>query len=411
MMLSYRESVELLQSSGKFYINPGLERIIRLLNLTGNPQNAFKTIHIAGTNGKGSVCAILSNILKCSGYRTGLYTSPHLSEYTERIKINNVDISEDEFALYVSKILEISEKNNIDLTEFEILTAAAFKYFADKKVDIAVIETGLGGRLDATNVCDNCILSVITSVSLDHTDRLGSTINEIAFEKAGIIKNKVPVIVNSDNLGFEVISKAAKERNSQLINTDNNIELCFENGVNYVIKSGHKFEFSLLGLYQKKNIELVFNAINFLNTKGYNILESYLEEALKTVKWPARIEYIRDKNMVIDGAHNPDAAFELKKSLDYYFKGQKRKFIYSTLNTKDYVSVARVLFNRDDEIYFLEFNHKNAVTFNQYSSNVNFLNNLKKINYSDIDKIINTADLKVVTGSLYMIGEIYKSLI
>lgn len=404
MKLSYKSAIELLQSQSKFYINPGTQRVQEILNILDNPQNKLKVIHIAGTNGKGSVCSMLANILKCAGYKTGLYTSPHLVEYTERIKINFIDITKDYFTKYLNEVLNLAENNNIDLTEFELLTIMAYKYFYDNKVDFAIIETGLGGRFDATNVCNNPILEIITSISEDHTDRLGNTIEQIAFEKGGIIKNNSTVVISEKNLGFEVIKKIAKEKNATLKVCNSNVELLYENNKNYAIYEGKKYELSLLGTYQKDNFALAMCAIENL---GVNINNIALIKGFKTVKWGARLEYIKEKNILIDGAHNPDGALELKKSLDYYFKNQKRIFIYSTINTKDYKKIAKILFDKEDEIYFMEFNHKNAVSYEEYIKNINFLNNIKKIEQKDIYKIINPNILTVITGSLYMIGEIY----
>lgn len=393
----------MLQSQGKFYINLGLERILAVLNLFGNPQNSLKIIHVAGTNGKGSVCSTIANILTHNGYKTGLYTSPHLVEYTERIKINNEQISKDDFTNYIENVCTIADVNNIDLTEFEILTAAAYKYFYDNKVDFAIMETGLGGRYDATNVCKQPVVSVITSISLDHTDRLGDTTDKIAYEKAGIVKENSKVVVNSDNIGLNVIERVSKEKNAKLIIAKDNINTTFENEINYVVYNEKKYEFPLLGLYQRQNLSLIFKTIEELPCK---ISEEGLREGLKTVKWNARLQYIKDKNLIIDGAHNPAAAAELKKSLDYYFKNQKRIFIYSTINTKDYVSIAKVLFNPEDEIYYLNFNYKTAVPFEEYKKKVNFLSNIKQINKENIPSVLEKNGSKILTGSFYMIGEI-----
>ena len=211
---TYNDAKELLTSQGKFYINLGLDRISAILEILGNPQDRLKCIHVAGTNGKGSVCAILAEILKEAGKKTGLYTSPHIFKYNERIKINGIDISDDDFARLVFEICESADKNNIHLTEFEILTAAAFKYFADNDVDVVVLETGLGGRFDATNVIKNNLCAVITHIDLDHTERLGDTKDKIAFEKAGIIKPNCPVVTSE---GYEAIKDAADKNDSLLM--------------------------------------------------------------------------------------------------------------------------------------------------------------------------------------------------
>ena len=210
--MNYNDAIEKLTSPKIFKIDLSLDRMYSALKKLGNPQDNLKYIHVAGTNGKGSTCAMLASILQEAGYKVGLYTSPHIFEYTERIKINNEEITQEDFAKYIEKVCNLAEKNKIDLTEFEILTAVAYKYFADKKVKFAVIETGLGGRYDATNVCKKTFMCIITSISFDHTDRLGKSIEEIAYEKAGIIKPKSIVITEISNKGFRVIKNVAEEK-------------------------------------------------------------------------------------------------------------------------------------------------------------------------------------------------------
>lgn len=401
----YSKAIDLLCSQGKFYINLGLDRIDKLLNLIDNPQNKIKTIHIAGTNGKGSVCAMLNSILISAGYNVGLYTSPHLVNYTERIKINNNEISQKDFGKYIFEICKLADDNKIDLTEFEILTASAFKYFADNNVDIAIIETGLGGRYDATNTIETPLMSIITSISLDHTDRLGTTFEQIAFEKAGIIKENSKVITSNYNNGFETIKQIANDKKATLIPVETPIEINFINGKNLIDYNSEKIEFSLLGLYQKENVSLVLKAIEYLQTKGFNIPLNAVKNGLKTVKWNARLEYLKEKNILIDGAHNPDAAKELSKSLDYYFKNEKRIFIYSTINTKDYAQITKILFRPEDEIYYLDFNYYNAVKFEEFSK---IYPQAKHINKTQLKEILTKDGLKILTGSLYMIGEMYE---
>ena len=401
----YTKAIDLLCSQGKFYINLGLDRIGKLLNLIDNPQDKIKTIHIAGTNGKGSVCAMLNSILISAGYKVGLYTSPHLINYTERIKINGNEISQNDFGKYIFEICKIADDNEIDLTEFEILTASAFKYFADNNVDIAIIETGLGGRYDATNTINKPILSVITSISLDHTDRLGTTFEQIAFEKAGIIKENSTVVTSISNNGFETIKQVANDKNSDLLTVETPIEINFINGRNIIDYNNEQIDFSLLGLYQKENVSLILKAIEYVQTQGFNIPLNAIKNGLKTVKWSARLEYIKEKNLLIDGAHNPDAANELSKSLDYYFKGKKRIFIYSTINTKDYSQITKILFKPEDEIYYLDFNYYNAVKFEEFSQ---VCPQAKHINKTQLNEVLSKDGLKILTGSLYMIGEMYE---
>lgn len=407
MTLVYKEAENILKSQDKFYISLGLERVKKILSVFGNPQNKIKVIHIAGTNGKGSVCAVLSNILKCAGYKTGLYTSPHLIDYTERIRINNVKIPYEAFCYYMSRVCGVADKEGISLTEFEILTVCAYTYFCDNNVDFAVMETGLGGRLDATNTVSEKLLSIITSVSLDHTERLGNTIDKIASEKAGIITENSNVIVSEDNLGYETIKKYAEKQKSVIYKKEIKSDIIYEKGINYILFNDKKYEFPLLGLYQKKNIPLVLNAVEFLKDNGFFIGEKAIQEGFKTVIWHARLEYIKDKNILIDGAHNPDAAMELKKSLDYYFKDKKRIFIYSSLTTKDFNKISDILFTNEDIIYFYEFNHKNALSYNDFVK-TNRGKNIKNCRREDIAKLINCPDLKIITGSLYMIGDICK---
>lgn len=406
----YLDAVNLITSQEKFHICLGLERVSKILELLGNPQENLKIIHIAGTNGKGSVCAVLSSILTTAGFKTGLYTSPHIVEYTERIKINNRDISENDFACLITEISTLAKGNGIYLTEFELLTSAAYKYFSDKETDICVIETGLGGRLDATSAISSNVLSIITSISLDHVDRLGDTIEKIAFEKAGIIKNGDPVLISSENKGFETVKETVQKLNSPIITPSSEIELFFEKGQNYALSGEKKYAFNLLGLWQKDNLELVFEAVRYLRGQGFDISEKALEKGLKTVNWICRMQYIKKHNIVIDGTHNPDGARVFRESLDYYFPDKKRVWVYGSLTTKDYKKVMETLFREDDEIYFYNFDYPNAVSFKELNSN---LKNtcppapltLRELEYLSAE---NKDALVIVSGSFYMIGQIIK---
>lgn len=402
--MNYNDAIKSITSKDKFFIELGLERILKILENLGNPQNNLKFIHVAGSNGKGSVCAMLSKILEISGYKTGLFTSPHLKEYTERIKINGIEIPKDKFAFYTEKIINTCKKNDIYLTEFEILTVIAFLYFNDEKVDIVVLETGLGGRLDATNSIKSNICSVITSISPEHKEILGSTIEEIATEKGGIIKNNSPVIISQNNNGFKTINKIAQEKNSAILLQSKNAEIIFENSINYAKFDNKLHEFSLMGLWQKDNLELVLEVIKYIKTQDFKITEENLNTALKNVKWQARFQYDKEKNFIIDGCHNPDAALNLRKSLDFYFPNQNFIFIYGTLKNKDFKTVAKNLFTPNDEIYFYEFNYKNSAKYNDVKDFIN----CKPLDINaDFSK---SKKLKILTGSFYMMNEIIPRL-
>lgn len=376
---TYNNAIDLLTSQGKFYINLGLERISAVLDLLGNPQDKLKCIHVAGTNGKGSVCAIIAAVLKNAGIKIGLYTSPHIFEYTERIKINDSDISKEDFAKYIFEICEIADKNSIHLTEFEILTAVMFKYFADNNVEVVVLETGLGGRFDATNVIKSNLCSIITHIDLDHTERLGNTKSEIAFEKAGIIKPDCPVITCE---GYEEIKDKADECNSLFV-----MVTPFEDMTNL----------SLRGTCQQENLSLALASVRLVFP---DIPESVIQEGIKSVKHPCRFQ-VCDNNLIIDASHNPNGAMALRESLDFYYPDKKRCFIFGCLNNKDYKKMMEILFEKGDEIYFYHFNNKNSCTVKELQEVCNFPSK----QFTSLEKLPDDY-LKIVCGSFYMLNEI-----
>lgn len=376
---NYNNAKKLLTSQGKFYINLGLERISAVLDLLGNPQDKLKCVHVAGTNGKGSVCAIIAAVLKNAGIKIGLYTSPHIFEYTERIKINDSDISKEDFAKYIFEICEIADKNSIHLTEFEILTAVMFKYFADNNVEVVVLETGLGGRFDATNVIKSNLCSIITHIDLDHTERLGNTKSEIAFEKAGIIKPDCPVITCE---GYEEIKDKADECNSLFV-----MVTPFEDMTNL----------SLRGTCQQENLSLALASVRLVFP---DIPESVIQEGIKSVKHPCRFQ-VCDNNLIIDASHNPNGAMALRESLDFYYPDKKRCFIFGCLNNKDYKKMMEILFEKGDEIYFYHFNNKNSCTVKELQEVCNFPSK----QFTSLEKLPDDY-LKIVCGSFYMLNEI-----
>ena len=383
MNKTYEKAIELLSSQGKFYINLGLERISAILELLGNPHKKIKCIHVAGTNGKGSVCAILSTILTEAGFKTGLFTSPHIFEYTERIQIDGEQIGKDVFVEKIFEIQNLAEKNNIHLTEFELLTAIMFDYFAQNNVDYAVVEVGLGGRFDSTNVIENPVCSIITTIDFDHTERLGNTIEKIANEKAGIIKPNCPVIINSNNKGFNVIKE--KCENNQL----------------FIAQECNLGEMSLKGFHQQENLALAISALIVI-IPDIKILT--IQNALKKVKHFGRFQYFADKKILIDGAHNPNGITVLRQNLDVYFKNYKKRFVFGCLKNKDYPKMIEILFKPEDEIYFNHFDYPNSATYEELAS-------VCKYKSSELNGTLPEFDgITVVCGSLYMISKVVKTL-
>jgi len=323
--------------------------------------------------------------LRSSVLKVGLFTSPHVFEYTERIKINDAQIDKKTFAQEIIKITELAQKNNIALTEFEILTAVAFEYFAQNNVDLVILETGLGGRFDATNIIKKNICSIITSIDFDHTERLGDTIEKIAFEKAGIIKSGSFVLINKNNLGFEVIKKIAKEKRTQVLTADAGRNFPQENS-------------ALQGNYQKENLSLVLKTIEFLNKNGFKICKKDIQKGLEKFKHPCRFEF-HTENILIDAAHNPSGAKALRKSLEKKFPNQNFRFIFGCLRNKNYPQMIENLFSPEDEIFFYQFDNPNSCSFEELNAVCPFAaKSFKKFNKSD--------KITVICGSIYMIKEL-----
>ncbi|MBE6807836.1 MAG: bifunctional folylpolyglutamate synthase/dihydrofolate synthase [Ruminococcaceae bacterium] len=305
--MTYKEVLEYIHSLGNFSMPATLERITMTLEKLGNPQSKLKAIHIAGTNGKGSVSAMLSSVFKTAGYRTGLFISPYIIDFRERIQINGEFISEADLVSFAQRVISA----NVKLTEFEFITAVAFLYFAEHNIDILICETGLGGRLDATNALENKIACVITKIGLDHTAILGDTIEKITEEKCGILRN-CPVITtaNQDFRALEII----KKHTGKLFYADLKELQVTESLIgNTFIYKGKKYSLGLSGDFQIENALTVIEAVN---NCGYNIPYNIIYNGLSVAFFPARMEIIsRNPLVVLDGAHNPDGADVLANEL------------------------------------------------------------------------------------------------
>jgi len=424
--MNYNEALQFIHESHKFGMRLGLDNIKKLLELLGNPQNNLKIIHVAGTNGKGSTCSFISSILKESGYKVGLYTSPFLETFTERIRVNGENIREEEVGKIVSLIKEkieimVSEGYSYP-TEFEIVTAMAFYYYNQEKVDFVALEVGLGGRYDATNVIDKPVVSAITSISLDHTGILGDTLAKIAFEKGGIIKEDCPTIVYpQQEEASEVIKNICAEKKSKYIECDfKNIEIKSSNinsqiyNCNINGKELRDLEIKLIGDHQIKNSIVALNVIEYLNDiKITNISEENIRKGLLETKWPGRIEKISENPMfIIDGAHNEEGAKSLANSIDKYFENKNKILVIGMLEDKDIDSVLDLLIPKFNNVITTTPDNPRAIDANKLKEKIERYNievtckpNIKEaVDYAL--EISNKDDVIISAGSLYMIGNV-----
>lgn len=322
----YNKTLEYIHSLGNFSMPATLDRIKAVMQKLGNPQKKIKAIHIAGTNGKGSVSTMLSSIFRSAGYKTGLFISPFIIDFRERIQINGEYITESDLVSYAARV----KQTNIKLTEFEFITAMSFLYFAEQKVDILVCETGLGGRLDATNVLENKTACVITKIGLDHTAILGDSIEKIAEEKCGILRDCPTVTTfNQDKKALEVIKKHTDKL--FIPETDSlTVKKC-EIGNTYIYK-GREYRLKLSGDYQIENALVAYETIK---ASGYKISDDIIYKGLENAFFPARMEVISEKPLIIlDGAHNPDGAQVLSKELAKF--GGEVTAIIGMMRDKDY---------------------------------------------------------------------------
>ena len=345
--MDYKEALEYINGVSWLGSKPGLERITELLSRLDNPQSSLRYVHVAGTNGKGSISAMLASVLKKAGLKTGLFTSPYVNRFNERMQINGRQIEDSEVAALVEEIKPIADAMDDHPTEFEMMTAAALLWFSRSKCDIVVLEVGLGGRLDATNVipCPDCC--VIANIGLDHTAILGSTLEEIAYEKAGIIKDGCAVVMYQQyGEVMEVVRDVCYERNAELTVPDfDDIAPEFDSRDGQVFTyGGEAYAIPLLGAHQLKNAATVLEVIEVLRKQGWNIEHEAVEAGLYAVSWPARFEIVHSEPwFVVDGGHNPQCAQALSECLQQYFPEGKRVLLIGVLRDKDYTKIADTL--------------------------------------------------------------------
>ena len=422
--MTIEQALEFVHSTRKLGSKLGLTNIKALVGLLGNPHKELKFIHVAGTNGKGSTCAYISNILKDSGYKTGLFTSPDIEKYSERFQINNENISDDDLISIISEVKEkvdIMISNNMNHpTEFEINTAMALLYFKQKNCDVVVWETGLGGRLDSTNVIEKPVACVITAIDFDHMHILGDTIEAIASEKAGIIKKECDVVLygENDEKAVRVITDKAKEMNCDIHISD--FDLIENKRSSLTLQKfdykGYKdLGITLLGSHQFKNAALAVDLADVLRKTFPLINKDSIYSGLIKTRWPGRLEILMEKPVVIcDGAHNLQGVRNLKISLDEIFPDRKVIFIMGIMKDKNYEEMAKVILEKAKAAIAVRIDYDRMLDVKTLSSVLQrYCNNV--FSGDTIAEGMNIAlsiadenDLICSFGSLYTIAEVKK---
>lgn len=424
--MTYQQSLDYLASLNTFGMRLGLSRICRLAELLGNPQDACKTVHITGTNGKGSVSALAAAALSASGLRTGLFTSPHLVFYNERMCVDGAKISDEDFARMLSRTRDAAERmiaeGEESPTQFEVLTAAAFLYFAKEKVDYAVIEVGLGGLLDSTNIITP-VATVITNVTLEHADVCGGTLEGVAEHKAGIIKENVPVVTAAKGTPLDVIRRTAREKNAPLyvMGEDFYLRSCSRTTEGQKLSldapslslSDWRYGISFAAPYQAENSAAAAALMGVLAQKDARISMSKTAEAFSRTAWPGRFERMDadGQKIVVDGAHNPAGMKSLREALDAVFPTEPRVFLLGILHDKAIDDMLDILLRPEDVVFVTQPDSGRAETAERLLQSVR-----KRVRQAeaepDRDRALTRAKqaaegkLLCCTGSLYLIGEL-----
>ena len=418
--MTYEQALNYIHSRLRFGMKTGLDRIERLCELLDNPQDKLKAIHVAGTNGKGSTCAMLARVLQTAGYKVGLFISPYITDFCERMQIREQPISHDQLAEITEQVKEAAdkmEKEGLYATEFEIVTAIAFKWFEQSKCQYVVIETGLGGRLDSTNVIKNPLETIITSIDFDHTDILGDTIESIAMEKCGIIKqNGITVVYPKQNeKALDIILKtAAKKNNSVCIPSIDDCKIFSSDihGTRFCYKD-EIYNLALAGEHQIYNALTVIEAANALKKIGVDIGQNDIEHAVLHVKFPCRFEVMsEDPIIIIDGAHNPSAMHQLKNTLQKLLPDKNIHAVIGMLADKNYVQSMSIIAPLCKSIITVDINNPRALKKEELCKYVSqycvcsYENDYKDAVNKSIAKAKEDNGIVLICGSLYLASDI-----
>lgn len=423
--MRYEDALQYIHQLNKFGMRLGLERIEYLLKALGNPHEGFRSVHIAGTNGKGSTAAMISSILIESGHKTGLFTSPYLERFTERIRINNREIPEEQVALFISKVIpiidEMKKKGFENPTEFEVVTAMGFDYFSRENIDVGVIEVGLGGRLDSTNVITP-VTSVITPISFDHTSELGNTLRRIAGEKAGIIKEAgTTVSAPQHEEAYRIIEETCIKKGNTLFVVGKDIMYELKDYSFYgstfdlkgIIGEYKNLKLPLAGKYQIINASTAVGAVETLIMKGINIDEEAIFKGLEKTRWPGRLEMISQMpRILLDAAHNLSGIRTLREAIEHDLEYDKLILVIGILKDKDYKGMLEMIIPLADIVIATKPDSPRALDTETLVKEISGYG-VEVYKEDSIENAVKTAcsmaglrDLVCFTGSIYMIGRV-----
>lgn len=370
--MNCEEAINYIHSTGWNRGIPGLTRISALLDALGNPQDGLRCIHVAGTNGKGSTCAMLDSVLRAEGYCVGLFTSPYIRQFRERIRVGGECIGEDELAALTERVVSTAKGLSLEPTEFELVTAIGFLYFESKRVDVVVLEVGLGGRLDPTNVIKNPLLSIITGIDFDHVSMLGNTIQEIAAEKAGIVKEGCPCLYGGgENAACRTIRSFADMKHAPFHTVDRS-DYCKKSadldGTVFDFHAYRDLKLSLLGSYQPYNATVVLTALEILAEEGMPVSERAVREGLANAKWMARFELLfRDPIVIYDGGHNPQGVRVAVQSVREYFPEQTVNILSGVMTDKNYDEMIEELKPVTEQVFTVTPSNPRALSAEEYA--------------------------------------------
>lgn len=425
--MNYTEAREFISQVSMRGSELGLTTITNLLSELGNPQDDLKFVHVAGTNGKGSVLAYLSTILQKAGYSVGRYISPTLFSYRNRIQMNQEPISREEFAALVTEVAEAMQrmeaKGRALPTVFEVETAVSFLYFKMRSCDLVLLEVGMGGRLDATNIIKTPVLTVLTSISMDHMEFLGNTLGEIAWNKAGIMKPGIPVVSAHQEKEAEDVIRSEAEKNGCSCSFVKQEQV---SDVEYGLMRQHfsygafkDMEISLAGLHQIGNASLALDGVQQLRLAGYEISDEQVREGMRETKWKGRFSVIRENPyVIIDGAHNPDAALRLREAVEKYFPDRKKYYIMGVFSDKEYDKIIEITAPLAERIFAIETpDNPRALPAEQLAEAVRRVNPNAEAAESIRDAVekcfaaAKEEDVILIFGSLSFLGEVEQAVL